>query len=219
MTMRPKVLTVTPTVDADPNGVSVSQTPASGGVQSLTITGALASGGVATFDIARRVAITSVGDETGRTFTVTGTDRRGTTISEAITGANAGAAESLLDFLTVTAVTTDDDTAGAVEVGTTGTASSGWFVPDKYANEFNVGIGCIASGTLNYDVELTYDNLLDPSRTESSTANVFNHADVVNETASTHGSQTTPVGGIRLTVNSFTASTAPTVSATLVSQG
>jgi len=217
--MRPKVLNLAPTVDADADGVAESQTPAAGGAQSLTLDGTLVSGGVATFDIPRRVAITSAADETARTFTVTGTDRFGNSISEAITGLDTAAASSLLDFATVTAITTDDDTTGAITAGTTGVASSAWFVPDRFADEFNIGIGCNVSGTANYDIEVTYDNLLAATFSPSDLVTVFNHGDLVNETTDQHGSQTVPVAGIRVTVNSFTASTTPSVAATLVPKG
>lgn len=142
-------------VSADADGICASQTPAAGGEQSLTINGALASGGSATLDIARRVSVTSAGNDSGRTFTITGTDRNGSVISEALTGANATAAVSVLDFLSVTAVTTDDDTAGAVTVGTTDSASSAWLPLDLKRNPFNASVAVEVSSdsTLNYTVQ------------------------------------------------------------------
>ena len=60
------------------------------GAGNLTINGALADGGSVTFDQPRNVIITSAGDDSGDTFTVTGTDETGTAQTEDITGADTG---------------------------------------------------------------------------------------------------------------------------------
>lgn len=100
---------------ADPDGVAASQTPTEAG--DLTINGAKASGGVATFGAARQVTITSAGNDAGRTFTVTGTDVNGDALTEAVTGANADTATSTKHFKTVTQIAVDAATAGAVTAG------------------------------------------------------------------------------------------------------
>ena len=69
---------------ADPDGISTAQNLSE--ADDLTITGALASGGSVTFDEPRNVTITSTGDDTGVTFTVTGTDETGAAQTEEITG-------------------------------------------------------------------------------------------------------------------------------------
>lgn len=103
----------------DADGIAQSQTPSGGGEQSLTLNGAAVVTGVAYLGYRRTVTVTSAADDSGRTFTVTGTDANGTTITEAITGANATVATGAKEFLTVTGVTTDDNTAGAITVGFT----------------------------------------------------------------------------------------------------
>jgi hypothetical protein len=105
------------TTAADADGVCQSQTPAAGGSQNLTINGAQASGGVASFTAARFITITSAADETARTFVVTGTDVNGDAQTESITGADTAAATGTKYFRTVTQVSVDDDTAGAITVG------------------------------------------------------------------------------------------------------
>ena len=104
------------TTAADADGVCQSQTPAGGGVQNLTINGALSSGGVATFTAARLITIASASDDSGRTFTVTGTDVNGNAQVETIAGP-ATTVTGTLYFRTVTQVSVDDDTAGAITVG------------------------------------------------------------------------------------------------------
>jgi hypothetical protein len=102
---------------ADADSICQSQTPAGGGEQDLTINGANASGGVATFTAARKVTIASAGTDDGRTFTVTGTDINGDALVEAITGPDTATVTTTGYFKTVTQVTVDDDTAGAITVG------------------------------------------------------------------------------------------------------
>ena len=108
---------VADTTAADADGVCQSQTPAVGGVQNLTINGALASGGVATFVAARLITITSAGADSGRTFTVTGTDVNGNVQTESITGPATTTVTGTKYFRTVTQVSVDANTAGAITVG------------------------------------------------------------------------------------------------------
>ena len=59
---------------ADPDGISTAA--AVGNNANLVIGGALADGGSVTFDEPRNVTITSAGDDSGISFTVTGTDEQ-----------------------------------------------------------------------------------------------------------------------------------------------
>jgi hypothetical protein len=104
------------TTAADADGVCQSQTPAAGGVQNLTINGALSSGGVATFVAARFITIASAADDSARTFTVTGTDVNGKVQTEVIAGP-ATTVTGTRYFRTVTQVSVDGNTAGAITVG------------------------------------------------------------------------------------------------------
>ena len=102
------------TIAADPNGVALSQTPIAGGVQQLTIIG-----GAVTLGYGMKATVTSAADDTGRTFTVTGTNAVGTVVTDAITGVSGSIATGVVNFKTITGITTDDDTAGAIEAGFT----------------------------------------------------------------------------------------------------
>ena len=109
---------------ADPDGICTSQTTS--GAANLTIAGALATAGVATLVPARNVSITSGGsDERTKTFTITGTDVSGNTVSEEIAGPNTSATVSTTSiFLTVTQVAVDGALAGNVTVGSGATVSA-----------------------------------------------------------------------------------------------
>lgn len=77
---------------------------------------------MATFTAARLITIASAGADDGRTFTVTGTDVNGNAQTETITGPDTGTVTGTLYFRTVTTVSVDDDTAGAIIVGMTNDA-------------------------------------------------------------------------------------------------
>jgi hypothetical protein len=207
--MRPNRVTVGPLTAASANAICLSQTPTAG---ALTLNGALVSGGVATLDVSRRVLITAAGNESSRTFTLTGTSSSGVVQSETITGPNATTAQSVLDYKKVTSITISGNAAGAVTVGTSGVASSGW-VQFSGWSDAQVAIQCVASGTVNYTVQQTLD---DPNNSSDNVpiASVtwFSHPDpaLVTATASVQGNYGyTPVYA-RVTLNSGTGSVAAT---------
>jgi len=153
--MRPIHATVGPLTAASANAICLSQTP--GGAGALTLNGALVSGGVAILDTARRVLITCAGNESTKTFTVTGTAANGKTQIETLVGPNATTVQSTLDFKTVTSITISAAAAGAITVGTSGVASSRWLRLDNWAFP-QVAIQCDVSGTVNYTVQQTLDD-------------------------------------------------------------
>lgn len=152
--------TVGPLAAADANGICESQTPLAAG--DLTLDGVLVTDGVAVLDAARRVLITAVGDESSNTFTITGTSYNGRVQSETIAGPNATTAQSVLDYKTVTSVAISGAAADAVEVGTSGVASSRWLRLDSWAFA-QVGLQVDVSGTINYTVQQTFDDPNDPT--------------------------------------------------------
>lgn len=212
---------------ADDDGISLSQTPGAAG--NLTITGALATAGVATLTNGsvtartggcsqRRVILTFAADETGHNYTVYGTrakdafsknsDTLGDSISETLAGTTAGVVATTQDFATVTRVATDAAATGAIKVGTNGVASTPWVVPNQMApSPFGIGFGIIISGTVNYDIEHTFDKLPHNNSTATTPANtalpgVFDHSTVVAQTAAKDGNYAFPINAMRLTMNS-----------------
>ena len=109
---------------------------------------------VATLDTPRRVLITAVANETSRTFTVTGTDWGNTPITELVTGPNAAAVYTNLDFKTVTSVSINGAASGAITVGTTTVASSPWVRLDEFSVG-QVGIQVTVTGTVTYSLQQT----------------------------------------------------------------
>src|SRR5258707_915484 len=100
---------------ASATNIAASQSPAAG---AIVLNGSAVTSGVATLDAARRVIVTSGGNDSAITFTVVGTNRGGNPLSETITGGNIAAASTTQDFKTVSSVTHTGTVAGTVTVGT-----------------------------------------------------------------------------------------------------
>lgn len=186
---------------ADDDGIAESQTPGAAGA--LTLDGTLVTDGVAilgTDRVQRRVLITAAADDSGRTFTITGTDGYGRTISEDVTGPNATTASSTLNFQTVTSVVVDAATAGAIEVGTSGVGESVTRPMNLYQTPFNVSIGVTVSDTVDYTIQHTFD---DAFQTDDGLT-FFDHEDLAALTAAADGNYAFPVTGVRVKINSGT---------------
>lgn len=181
------------------NNIAASQSPAAA---AITIDGSLATAGVATLDAARRVLITSGGNDSGITFTVVGTNRNGAALTEAVTGSNGSTATTTQDFKTVSSVAHTGSVATTVTVGTSGVGSSQWFFVDNCVAPVNLGIGVVVSGTINFTVEYTYD---DPNSPYTGTfPTLFPISALASKVANTDSSLSMPAFAVRLTQNSFT---------------
>ena len=109
------------TVALDADGISVAA--AVGNNAALVIGGALASGGAVALSHGRVVTILSAGDDSGKSFTLVGTDVNGDAQTESITGANAGTATGAAYFLTISSITAVGNPAGNVSAGVNGSAA------------------------------------------------------------------------------------------------
>lgn len=106
-------------LDAD----SVCEAQATTEADDLTINGADASGGVATFAAARQITVNSAGNLAALVFTITGTDINGDKLIETVTGVNNSTVTTTGYFKTVTNVAVSGSTsANDVIVGMNGNA-------------------------------------------------------------------------------------------------
>lgn len=201
--MRPVVTSFTFTVD--PDGIIESVTPGAGGA--ITLDGALVADGVATLDAAQKVSITSVASEVARTFTITGTDLYGRSQTEDVTGGGAGATVKTAGYYkTVTAVSVDDATTGAITVGSGNEGVDITIPTDWRENDFRLSLAVVlsAGATLTYTVEYTLDNIQDATVTPT----WFATTDLDGLTASASSNIAFPVRAVRLNITSFTDGTA-----------
>ena len=84
---------------------------------------------------------------------------------------------------------------------------------DWNLNPFQVGFGCVVSGTIGFSVQHTFDDVQDP--TTSTLWTWFNHPAVSVTAASVDGNYAFPVRAIRVKANSGTGS----VDVTLIQAG
>ncbi len=82
----------------------------------------------------------------------------------------------------------------------TGTGSSTTYNVNSFVSGVNIGFGCIATGTVTYTVQHTFDG-----------TNWFDHPDVASETTNADGNYAFPVDQIRVTVTAGTGSVAMTI--------
>jgi hypothetical protein len=101
------------TLDAD----GIAEAQSASGAHTLSLNGALASGGTVTLDVPRNVIADSGGADTA-VLTVTGTDEYGNTMKENITLNGTTAVPGLKAFKTITSITSSATIANGAFVGT-----------------------------------------------------------------------------------------------------
>lgn len=143
-------------------GIATAQSLGAAG--NLTLNGSLVSGGVATLDTTqRRVIVSSVGNDTGIIWTVIGTDDTGNQIKDQFAGVSGGAAQSNLDFVTVTQISASGATAANVTAGTNGVGSSPW---KMFADTINTPHAAydfeLLNGAANVSIQYTQEGFLIP---------------------------------------------------------
>ena len=190
-------------VDAD--GICASQTPSGAG--NLLINGALTTGGVYTSADggSRQMSFTSASNESGDTYTVTGTDADGRAQTEAVTGPNATTVESSKYWLTVTQIATDGAATGALTFGVVDELVSKTIVLNRHS-----GYGALCqldvSGTLDFSIQITVDNpQVVASDQESIPWIAPQDTDLTTTTADTVGNLDVGATAVRLVVNSFSS--------------
>lgn len=190
---------------ADDDGIALAQQLIAAG--NLTLNGALVAGGIARLDAQRKVGIASTGDLHLITFTVYGTDQPGNTISDALAGPNNNTVSTTLDFYTVTRVAASAAVATDVIVGTTGVGASQPVPLDIYLDPFNVSCFGDVTGTVNYTVQFTFDDV-------QATAGPYtwtDHPDLTGKTTDSDGTYISPVSATRIVTNSGTGSVVLTI--------
>ncbi len=95
-------------------------------------------------------------------------------------------------------------------ISQTGPGTTAWVPVDTFKNPFSLSVACVVDGTVNYDVEHTYDDVLEPVA-----ATAWANADLTGDTANGSSVYSAPVKAIRLRVNSGSG----TVTMTIVQAG
>lgn len=193
-------------VDAD--GISASQTPGAG---AILINGALASGGSVTLGAAQLIRLTSGGDDSGITFTFTGTDSDGRAQTETVAGTNISNSDTTKHFKTITSITKSGASAGTIIVGNLIESVSNTVRPNVNTSPVAIGIGVqLVSGTATYVVQHSYQDGTDSHPT------VWFDNSAGSKSASSEATYSTPVATIRI---KQTASSSGVLSARIVQAG
>lgn len=195
--MRPVSSTYTITA-ASTTGVCASQTPLAAGA--LTINGGSAVSGVVTLPTAQHISVSCVGSDAARTFTITGTDYAGQMLTENIAGSSGSITNGTKNFKTVTSVTVDAATAGAITVGILATFELPWICLDTYQQNFNYAWQVVI-GAATFQVEGTLDNV------EDSTVTPVVTTVQASGTSSITGNSTSPSRAVRVKVTAYTSGT------------
>lgn len=153
--MQPRVVVAGPLVAGSATSIALAQSVPSAG--NLVLNGPLATAGIATLDSSRQIILTSSGNDSGITFTITGTGYGGQPQTEILPGANAAAAASALGYVTVSKITASGAAAGTVSAGTNGVGFSQWVNLDPWAMG-TVSGQCVPIGTANYSVQVSNDD-------------------------------------------------------------
>lgn len=193
---------------ASATSVGASQSPGAG---AILINGSLASGGVATLAAAQLITLVSGGNDTGITFTITGTDSDGRAQTESTVGASAGTKTSTKYFKTVSSITHTGSVATTLSMGNAIDSVSNTIRPNLDTSPIAIGIGVtLVSGTATYKVQHSYQD----GRTSHPALWFDNTAGA--KTASSEATYSAPVACIRLLLS---ASDSGVLSAAVVQGG
>lgn len=197
--MRPIFLDIDPdAADADGLGAANSSAGAT-----YTLDGILTTGGVFTSadGLAHRLNITDAGaaNQATATYTVTGTDRLGNAITEAITGPGISATvESTEYFYTVTSVTIASPVAGSTaDMGTVDEIAY-QAIPINWRSDYGANVSVNVTGTLNFTVQETYVQI------QTQTPFWVDVTALTSKTADTTSSTTVAATAYRFILNSYT---------------
>lgn len=191
--MRPKTYDFDP-VNTDADLVAAAQTATGAG--NLTLTGSSPT-------YARQFGVYSAVSATGVTFTITGLDQDGKAKSETIVGPTAsGTSETTGYYSSITTVAVSGATTTNVIVGTVDELIS-QTIPVDYNSDSGAAIGVDVTGTINYTVEQTFDDI-QASNLAVQSAHWYPITAFSGKTADVYGTATPGASAIRFKVNSFT---------------
>jgi len=180
-------------------------------ITDISVSAATAAGlqvgtlGATEFSTPQHITNVAAGNDAARTITVVGTDRRNQPLTATMAGGNISTVATTENFKTVTKVSIDADSAGALEIGIDGTCESGWLPVSRAGGDFNIGFSVNTSGAGTMKVEHTFDNVLDIAE---DSAIVLPHESVTAATATADGNYTNPPAAIRLSLTAYTSGTA-----------
>lgn len=146
------------------NGVCATQTTTATN-QSLVLNGSLSNfnAGVTPFAVTvapglqRTLTVTSTGNISTSTFTITGIDTSGYAVSTTLTGPNNATATTVAEFFKVTAISVGTIATSAFTVGVGITGTSRWAVVDTFQNPVVVTVAINTVTSAPVSIQHTFD--------------------------------------------------------------
>ena len=188
------------------NAVCLDQTRGTAG--SLTLNGGSVVAGVAVFNAAYLVTVTSTANDSTRTYTITGTNSSGMAISETITGPNTTTVSTTRYFKTVTDVAVvGGGTVGTVRVGFGSSGVTPPIILDIHGRP-DISLQVVVSGSATWTIQQTLDSMWDvPAPTW------FSHPDpnMVAQTVNRQGNYAYVPAAVRLQITSGTGTATITI--------
>ncbi len=191
----------------DPNGICENQT--TGGAANLVLNGTLCDAGTALqFDIGDAysagvggvlLVFDSAGNISGVTFTITGKDQDGVSITEDVTGVTTTAVSSAKYYSQVTVIAADATVASNVFIGTIVGGMVSRTIPVNSHSQVTPVLAVSGlSGTCVYDLQQTFEDVF---RNGPGGASWFNVLD--NQTADVSVDATVGTSAVRLKFDSY----------------
>lgn len=139
-------------------------------------------------------------DHSGKTIELVGSDANGKAITETVTAPDASATVTSTKTFKVLTSATPSATIGAdtFDIGWAATGNTPWVDLNPEKADFNVSVAAIVGGTIDFDIQHTYE---DPAPD----AVAFVQTAFDGKTANADGSFTSPVRAVRALINSHTS--------------
>ena len=208
--MRPHVWNFTPLDD----NLTYFLSNATGGTWTLTTTDV-------TDGMAHLMIITndSATDHSAKTCAITGLDADGNAQTETLALPAASTTSTSTKYWSKISTVVPSATIGGdtMDLGITDDVVGPTFIPDFKQAPFNLAIGADIGGTINFDIQHTFDSALASDTLAYSSRTWYDHSVIAGKTADTDGNYAAPVRGIRILINSLTAGA--TIKVTLIQGG
>lgn len=92
-------------------------------------------------------------------------------------------------------------------ISITGVGTSAWVPVDRVQTPFNVSLSCVVNGTVTYDIQHTFDNVLEAGTSPTA----FTHSTITGKTANTDGNYAFPVCAVRINISAGTGTVTLTI--------
>jgi len=191
----------------DPDGIAETQSPISGA--SVTLNGALCDAGTALqFDIGDgysagiggvKLLFDSSGDINTATFTITGKDQDGNSVTEVVTGVTTTAVSTTKYYSQVTAIVVGVATATGLFIGTVTGELTSKTIPVNRRSKIAAGVAVSGlAGTCQFDIQETFDDMRTVTGDSAGWFNILS-----NQTADVGSVATLGASGVRLIFDSY----------------